>query len=650
MLGNECFVCLEPGAGLHCDHPDCPKTYHQQCVLHLGCMTQYLERKRSFSTPWLCPWHSCSKCGASAQFWCRHCPRAVCSQHKGGLRDTPTLGMICGEHSEELDFLREIWTDDRLLELLPSPSHSEEQVSVWRGAQYLQSLTSYDEDTVPVSSSPRHQESTSASPVSPPGPVAHGGTQPSPPPTDQENNLVLEISKTKLFTPKNEVLSKIFTKQDARSKTESKQTVANCRQELSQSPPCHQSLLRLPRETKVTLVSSSKSQPSPSPHRHLLSPLLNSRTVQCWRCYECGHLAICLPSSPTLLAHWRQRHPHLPLSSLRYCDLSSPRPHTLQDLFPHRLPCTEPGCHHIFPSTSHQQATRELWQHIQTNHSPGQQYVVFPQQLLQSTPKQMARSSLPPTGHFSPSSLLSKHETSPPQDFPQPDGFSLTGFQCLVEDCQCQTSAPQTMFAHAAKVHGRLPLQLLNARHQASGRVLPYTSLFPHVLQCAVPGCLKFCGRAKNRLEEAIRKLELHWERDHKRTGSFKYHDIGTGQREEGQRPKELVQDSPSKKIKTEKEGEEVNKNQVTEELVHQLEIQSPKSNSAVMKPKPPSSDGPRKSQRCGHDVVGEDKKTNIEGEMQEKPQVPIVVAKFTPNCQVSFRQKGFNGPFRCLR
>ena len=51
-----CFVCLTGGSLICCDVPSCPRVYHYSCLR--------LRRPPPDDAPFICPWHSCSACGA----------------------------------------------------------------------------------------------------------------------------------------------------------------------------------------------------------------------------------------------------------------------------------------------------------------------------------------------------------------------------------------------------------------------------------------------------------------------------------------------------------------------------------------------------------------------------------------------------------
>ncbi|XP_026446735.1 uncharacterized protein At5g08430-like isoform X2 [Papaver somniferum] len=73
-----CFHCKDGGLLLVCDHKDCHKAYHSECV-----GKDPLEPETG--EPWICNWHRCFNCGGGPEFHCISCPKAVCKRCVKGV-------------------------------------------------------------------------------------------------------------------------------------------------------------------------------------------------------------------------------------------------------------------------------------------------------------------------------------------------------------------------------------------------------------------------------------------------------------------------------------------------------------------------------------------------------------------------------------
>ncbi|CAO2836565.1 unnamed protein product [Amaranthus hypochondriacus] len=66
-----CFVCKDGGLLMVCDHKECVKAYHPQCVGRE-------ESTEDVEEQWICDWHYCLICRKNSRFQCFCCPNAVC--------------------------------------------------------------------------------------------------------------------------------------------------------------------------------------------------------------------------------------------------------------------------------------------------------------------------------------------------------------------------------------------------------------------------------------------------------------------------------------------------------------------------------------------------------------------------------------------
>ena len=114
----------------------CPKSYHPLCV-----GKEAMPRGK-----WHCPWHYCVECGVlvnSHGAWCRHCPNAYCKNHKDNVITHDTLGALCNDHEEEIEFLIQCVSSKThgLDEFLPCPSPNPEQLAIWRKARGVEPIS-----------------------------------------------------------------------------------------------------------------------------------------------------------------------------------------------------------------------------------------------------------------------------------------------------------------------------------------------------------------------------------------------------------------------------------------------------------------------------------------------------------------------------
>ncbi|KAK7332831.1 hypothetical protein VNO80_29587 [Phaseolus coccineus] len=66
-----CFGCKDGGQMIICDHPNCGKVYHPDCV---GKDVAFFDIVKS----WFCGRHACFQCNEPSKFYCLGCPIGVC--------------------------------------------------------------------------------------------------------------------------------------------------------------------------------------------------------------------------------------------------------------------------------------------------------------------------------------------------------------------------------------------------------------------------------------------------------------------------------------------------------------------------------------------------------------------------------------------
>ena len=262
---------------------------------------------------------------------------------------------------------------------------------------------------------------------------------------------------------------------------------------------------QLPLETKVTLVHPH-FQPAATP-RHLLTPYLVSSgsQAQCWRCLECGHLAICPTGSTTLLAHWKQCHPRLNFTSMCYSDISSGRPLSLQDIFPRSLWCTHPGCSQVFPSTSLEEARRGLQEHWENVHSDSvpmsktyrEQFHFVSQQSGPDFTRNLTVTNSPNSPTAIKPSITSEEL---PFEATQSAGIQSHvrhAFHCSFPDCHHSCSTPQLFGKHWNSKHPEDPSKA-SFINVATNNSVSLFDAFKFVVQCSIcqeVRCASYHGR-----------------------------------------------------------------------------------------------------------------------------------------------------------
>ncbi|KAK8961170.1 hypothetical protein KSP40_PGU011250 [Platanthera guangdongensis] len=87
-----CFVCKDGGHLRICDHKDCTKSYHPDCV---NKDPTFLDADET----WTCGWHSCCICHKTSTFKCFCCPTSFCQKcvRKAEFGQVKETKGFCGE-------------------------------------------------------------------------------------------------------------------------------------------------------------------------------------------------------------------------------------------------------------------------------------------------------------------------------------------------------------------------------------------------------------------------------------------------------------------------------------------------------------------------------------------------------------------------
>ncbi|XP_043720656.1 uncharacterized protein LOC122668139 isoform X2 [Telopea speciosissima] len=174
-----CFVCKDGGLLIVCDHKQCCKAYHPECV---GKDATFLETEEL----WTCSWHICFICNKKSQFYCFCCPIAVCQPcikaaefaivrgNKGFCNDCLKLALLI-EQNEDVDsdggkvdfkdretyecLFKEYWERVNEKECLKLETLHMADTQLKKGKQYLSgSYMKGEEDCLVLSSDSEHVE------------------------------------------------------------------------------------------------------------------------------------------------------------------------------------------------------------------------------------------------------------------------------------------------------------------------------------------------------------------------------------------------------------------------------------------------------------------------------------------------------------
>ncbi|KAK7285886.1 hypothetical protein RJT34_20671 [Clitoria ternatea] len=99
-----CFKCKEGGDLVICDHRNCAKAYHPDCV---GKDDSFFANAKA--KYWVCDRHHCFKCYKPPKFYCLGCPIAVCKRCLDGSEFTVVKGVkgLCDDCSELVEMIEQ---------------------------------------------------------------------------------------------------------------------------------------------------------------------------------------------------------------------------------------------------------------------------------------------------------------------------------------------------------------------------------------------------------------------------------------------------------------------------------------------------------------------------------------------------------------
>ncbi|XP_061340413.1 zinc finger CCCH domain-containing protein 19 [Gastrolobium bilobum] len=97
-----CFECKDGGQLVICDHENCGKVYHPDCVGKDDSVFGSVES-------WVCGRHYCSDCNKPPKFYCLGCPNAVCTKCVASSEFTVVRGVkgLCSDCLELVEIIEQ---------------------------------------------------------------------------------------------------------------------------------------------------------------------------------------------------------------------------------------------------------------------------------------------------------------------------------------------------------------------------------------------------------------------------------------------------------------------------------------------------------------------------------------------------------------